>query len=150
MLDANELARRLREAMDRHHPKVLSAHLADACGVTPQAVNGWRKTGRIAKGHLQTIAQVTGKPLTFFLWQDQRPQSAAITQELAIEEAEAIKRLRDASHEWRNYVLALAMIERREQDLMLKVMREAVPDYVVEQAYGRPQHQRGKKGTIQK
>jgi len=67
MLDANEVARRLREAMDSARPPVTGAALADACHVTPQAVNGWRKTGRLHKRHLGTIAKVTGQPLAYFL-----------------------------------------------------------------------------------
>ncbi len=57
---------------------------------------------------------------------------------LAIEEGEAIKRLRDGVAEWRNYVLSLAMIDRNQQDLFLKTMQQAVPDYKVEKAYGFP------------
>lgn len=66
MLDATELARRLRAAMDSE-PKVSSAALAERCGVTPQAVHGWRTTGRVAKGHLPVIAEMTRKPIEFFL-----------------------------------------------------------------------------------
>ncbi len=76
MLDAKELAKRLRAAMDNHNPRILSVELASRCGVTPQAVNGWRNTGRIAKGHLFTICQVTGQPLEFFL-EERRGDSKA-------------------------------------------------------------------------
>lgn len=67
MLDAPELAKRLRAAMDLREPKILSVYLAEQCGVTKQAVHGWRKHGRIAKKHLQAISRVTGRPLEFFL-----------------------------------------------------------------------------------
>jgi len=67
MLDAKELARRLRKAMDEAEPRVTSVALAKACSVTPQAVNGWRKNGRIHKRHLKTAARLTGRPLEYFL-----------------------------------------------------------------------------------
>ena len=67
VLDAKEIARRLRVAMDSRTPKLRSVELARACGVSPQAVNGWRSEGRIAKKHLQTVAMETGKSLEFFL-----------------------------------------------------------------------------------
>lgn len=67
MLDAVELAGRLRRAMDQHEPPITGAELADACKVTPQAISGWRKNGRIAKKHLQRIAAITNKPLEYFL-----------------------------------------------------------------------------------
>lgn len=72
MLDAKELARRLRQAMDSAQPRVSSAALAAASGVTPQAVNGWRKTGRIAKRHLKTVSNLTKRPLEYFLEEDPR------------------------------------------------------------------------------
>ena len=74
MLDAKELAKRLRAAMDNHTPRILSVDLAAKCGVTPQAVNGWRTTGRIAKRHLFTICQETGLPIEFFL-EDRRGET---------------------------------------------------------------------------
>jgi len=68
MLDAAELARRLRKAMDEHEPPISGAELALACGVSAQAVSqSWRKSGRIAKGHLERIAQVTGQPLEYYV-----------------------------------------------------------------------------------
>ena len=39
--------------------------LANHCGVTPQAVNGWRKTGRIRKSHLVKAAAFLGSEPTF-------------------------------------------------------------------------------------
>lgn len=68
MLDGQELARRLRKAMDEHIPPISGAELALACGVTPQAVStSWRKSGRIAKWHLEKIAAVTGQPIDYYV-----------------------------------------------------------------------------------
>jgi hypothetical protein len=66
-LDADELAKRLVAAMDGASPKVTSAAVALACNVTPQAVNGWRKNGRVHKKHLVAIASLTGRPLEYFV-----------------------------------------------------------------------------------
>lgn len=141
MLDAQELSRRLVAAMDEASPKVTSAALADACQVTAQAVNGWRKTGRLAKRHLNTIVRLTGRPLEYFLGDD-AGTSSSLGLKLRIEEAEAIKRLRDGDQDWRRYVLGLAMVDRREQELLLHTMRQAVPDYKVHDAYGDAPHVR--------
>jgi hypothetical protein len=67
MLDGKELARRVTEAMDSAKPKITGAAVAKACSVTPQAVNGWRKNGRLHKRHLSLIAKMTGRPLSYFL-----------------------------------------------------------------------------------
>jgi transcriptional regulator with XRE-family HTH domain len=74
MLDSKELAKRLRAAMDNHRPPILSVELAERCGVSRQAVNGWRKNGRYHKKHLQKIAEMTGQPLEFFV-EDERASS---------------------------------------------------------------------------
>lgn len=50
------------------------------------------------------------------------------------EEGEAIARLRKAHPDWRRYVLGLAMIDSQAtQELLLRTMRQAVPDSRVEQ-----------------
>lgn len=67
MLDADELAKRLRRAMDEANSPVTGAALAAACGVTPQAVSDWRKKGRFHKRHLPTISRLTGKPVEYFV-----------------------------------------------------------------------------------
>ena len=139
MLDAQELRRRLIVAMDDAKPRVTSAALAAECRVTAQAVNGWRKTGRLAKRHLSAITKLTGRPLEYFL-DDAAGPAATYGLKLGIEEAEAIKRLRDGDPDWRRYVLALAMVQGSEQALLLRTMRQAVPDYKVEQAYGDAPH----------
>lgn len=144
MLDSNELARRLREAMDRRVPRLSAAALAKICKVTDQAVNGWRKTGRIAKKHLPRIAAETGKPLEYFLGEDEGTVATNYGLVLKLEEAEAMKRLQKAAPDWRRYVLGLAMVEKTQQELLLHTMRQAVPDYKVEDAYGRAPHAKQK------
>lgn len=60
---------------------------------------------------------------------------------LQIEEAEAINRLRKGLPDWRRYVLGLAMVDSEHaQQLLLTTMRQAVPDYKVERAYGDAPH----------
>jgi hypothetical protein len=54
--------------------------------------------------------------------------------QLRLEEAEAVKRMRGALPDWRRYVLGLAMIDNHQtQELLLRTMREAVPDKRVEE-----------------
>lgn len=67
MLDAATLALRIRDALDKHEPPIKPADVAKAFSVTPQAVNGWLKHGRIGKGRLLQLAQMTGKPASYFL-----------------------------------------------------------------------------------
>ena len=50
--------------------------LAERCGVTKQAVQGWLKTGRIDKGRLNSLATVTGKPLEW--WLDAEPHDSTV------------------------------------------------------------------------
>lgn len=70
MLDADELSKRVRAAMDLREPPLASVELAAKCGVTKQAVYGWRTTGRMSKAQLLTVSQETGMPLEFFLEAD--------------------------------------------------------------------------------
>lgn len=115
--------------MDSHQPRVSSAVVARECRVSAQAVNGWRKTGRIAKRHLTKIAELTGRPLEFFL----NAEAAAVPERYPIEEAQAIKRLRGALPAWRNYVLGLALVDDKgTQQVLLDTMRQTVSDSRVE------------------
>jgi hypothetical protein len=74
MLDAEELARRFKRAMDVASPKISDAELARACGVEPQAITGWRKTGRIAKRHLAVIAETTGCGIDYLVGITDQPK----------------------------------------------------------------------------
>lgn len=49
---------------------IKAAELATAFGVTPQAINGWRKKGRIGKDKLIKLARLTGRPAGYFLGED--------------------------------------------------------------------------------
>lgn len=133
MLDATELARRIKTAMDSREPPIKSAALAEVCKVTPQAVYEWRKTGRVAKKYLELIAAQTGQPLEYFLGSKPGNVMTSHGLSLTIEEAEAIKRLQHALPDWRRYVLGLAMEDSKEtQKVLLDSMRKAVPDRRVE------------------
>lgn len=67
MPNSLEIGRRIRKAMDEADPPVSGSDLARECHVSPQAVSGWRRTGRVQKGFLPTIARMTGKPVEYFL-----------------------------------------------------------------------------------
>lgn len=106
---AEDLAKRIRMAMDNRVPPLGGSELAEACGVTPQAVSGWRKNGRVHKRHLETLAELTGKPLEHFLVSDKKRngmQSGALTHH---EEFQTIKRAwENASQDQRAILLTVA------------------------------------------
>jgi hypothetical protein len=72
------LAKRVKAAMDNHEPRLRLKAVADACGVTVQAVHGWRTNGRVAKHHLLTLADITGKDPSYFLSMDPLPRNGAV------------------------------------------------------------------------
>ena len=45
---------------------LLGKHIAEMCGVKPQAVSNWKITGRIDKQNLEKLARLTGKSLQYF------------------------------------------------------------------------------------
>lgn len=67
--------------MDEADPPVTGVDLAKACGVTPQAVSGWRLNGRLHKRHLAKISEVTGRPLGYFLGTDDSPSKVVFPAE---------------------------------------------------------------------
>lgn len=69
MLEHEEMARRVSEALDAS-PRGVQSKLAKLCGITPQAVTGWRTTGKVAKEFIPVLAKVTGRSIAFFLEQD--------------------------------------------------------------------------------
>lgn len=59
------LAKKLSTALKESG--IRQTDVAAACNVSKQAVQGWVKTGRIDKKHLNTLAAITGKPLSWWL-----------------------------------------------------------------------------------
>lgn len=47
--------------------KIAAEVVARACGVTVQAVNGWKRNGRIDKRHIKTLSELTGLPVAWWL-----------------------------------------------------------------------------------
>lgn len=120
--------------------------LASAAGLTQPSISELEtgETKEISGPTLITISQalkirpewlVTGRG-------EMNEAVASHGMALAIEEALAVKKLRDSAPAWRRYVLSLAMVEKPQQDLLLQTMRQAVPDYKVEQAFGPAPHAR--------
>lgn len=72
-----ELAERIATAIDAS--PYAAKKIADECGVTPQAVNGWKNTGRISKDMLVKLAGVLGLPLGYFI-----PNADAAAGEMAL------------------------------------------------------------------
>lgn len=74
MLSTSQLmADKLRRALNTRG--MSQAVFAERCKVSKQAVQGWLKTGRVDKKHLQTFVAVLGYPLEWWLDAD---ASAAI------------------------------------------------------------------------
>lgn len=69
------MAARLREALACCASKT---QVAEACGVTVQALTGWEKTGRVDKRHLPTIAKMSGKSLDWLMGVDMRLRSVGL------------------------------------------------------------------------
>lgn len=109
MLTNTERARRIRDAMDNHEPPIRGTYIAATLGIKPQAVTGWRKTGRIAKDHLNRFARIVGKPVTWFMDNDQsaeQPLAAYLTDE----EQQLLHAYRQSSQQWRLSVRLLASL----------------------------------------
>jgi len=68
MLDANQLKERFNRAIEGIPS--AAARVAEACNVTPQAVSQWKRTGRIDKKHFAALSDLTGKPLAYWLGED--------------------------------------------------------------------------------
>lgn len=70
-LEPEERAARIKEAIDAC--PMLQNEIAEAVGVSPQALTGWVKTGKIARDTMGKLARVCGRPVDFFLyvnWQE--------------------------------------------------------------------------------
>jgi hypothetical protein len=69
--DALDLASRIKAAFaatgDRESD--VKRAICQELRISPQALNGWVKTGRIAKGKLPVVARHTGQSLDYFLGQ---------------------------------------------------------------------------------
>jgi len=65
MLDNQTLARRIHEAIEGS--QYSQAAIAAAFGITEQAVSGWIRTGKFDKRKAPRLAELTGRPVEFFL-----------------------------------------------------------------------------------
>lgn len=66
-----KLAEKLRDALQEQG--MTQVELARLIGVRGPSVNGWTKTGRISKEHLPKLAKIFGKPLDWWLGDDDEP-----------------------------------------------------------------------------
>lgn len=60
-----ELAAKISAAI-KNSP-LTAREIAQRCGVQPQSITGWKKTGRISKETLSVFADVVGVPLDHFI-----------------------------------------------------------------------------------
>lgn len=66
MLDKEEMARRVRFAF-KNVPRGAAARIAVELDITPQAVSGWQRTGKVDKANIPTLARHTGRRVEYFL-----------------------------------------------------------------------------------
>lgn len=114
-------------------------------GYSDGRITNWKKRG-IPRAELGPVAAHMGLTYEEYAAAAGMPvSSSSHGLRLQIEEAEAVKRLRHAHPDWRRYVLGLAMVDNRQtQEVLLTTMRQAVPDYKVEAAYGDAPHVKGR------
>lgn len=111
-----------------------------AAGYSDGRITNWKSRG-IPRAELGRVANIMGMTYEEYLAAAGVEVKGGYGLRLQLEEAEAIKRLRNAIPDWRRYVLGLAMIDSHEsQAIFLKTMRQAVPDRRVEKAFGDAPH----------
>jgi len=74
MLESSDLAARIAQAIE-DSPHSVGA-IASDFGISEPAVYSWMRTGRISKNKLGRLAELTGKPLEYFLLDDYRSAAA--------------------------------------------------------------------------
>lgn len=73
---AHKLAEKIRFLLDNDF--VQHSTLAAACGVSKRALTGWKRTGRVAKQHLQVIADMSGVTVPWLISADPPTQEAVV------------------------------------------------------------------------
>ena len=66
---AKDLAAKFNEAFPEGGA-TSNTVIAQACGISVQAVGQWRVTGRIHKRHLRTLADISGRSVSWWLGED--------------------------------------------------------------------------------
>jgi len=66
MLDNEEMKRRIGVALGAA-PRGTAAAIARELGITEQAINGWKNTGKIDKTSITALARHTGRRIEYFL-----------------------------------------------------------------------------------
>lgn len=96
-----ELGRRIAKALK--DVGKTQVELANYCGVTPQAITGWLKTGRVKKGKLSSIAKFTNRNLDYFL--SEKPNLTGLV--VAEQHTDAVRTFLSANGVWRELWLAV-------------------------------------------
>lgn len=136
------LGERLREA--RKLRRMSQVQLAKAAGLKQPSISEIEsgETKEISGPNLVTVAAALRvRPEWLVTGRGAMEPGVEVAPGLAfrVEEAQAIKNLRDAIPEWRRYVLSLAMTtDKQRQQLFLDMLAQHVPDEKVAAAYGRP------------
>lgn len=110
------LAARIQEAIETADPKTSKAKIAGEFEVTPQAVTGWTKTGRITKANLARLAERTGLDIDFFFGDGDR---STFVQSKGRMPSDASPRAPRATHEVLRHNIQ-ALLKRRSRSNMKK------------------------------
>lgn len=104
LITGAELGEKIKKALQAAGKS--QGELADALGVTRQAVYGWTKTGRIRKPRMQALAEFTGKDLDYFLTDSDRNNLTKVA--LSEDDARAVRSFLTAPPELKNLWRAVA------------------------------------------
>ena len=124
MIDNMQLAARITEAMDAakaRDKRMTQDFIAEQIGVTKQAVNGWRRTGKIDKANLAKLAQVIGADLSELL--DAVPAAiseTAYTDVLAFGQAAGLSDGEEIAEYQETYALKFKTISLRRKNLSIR------------------------------
>ena len=99
------------------------ADIGAACGVTKAAPGGWRHTGRIAKRHLPVLAELSGKPLAWWLT-GEIPAACAASADLTAEEVKCLTAFRGLPEHRRDLYRAQIVNEYRSGEPPPKVVKD--------------------------
>ena len=149
--ERTELKERLRTGFPPKESPVSDAKIATTCGVTPQAIVEWRKTGRIAKHHLPKLATLSGRSLNWWLGVEaadgtgQRSRGLSPRQELVLELWSYLNT--EQEKEWLNELRAqkdsnVAVASHMKN----KELPNGVPNRKVEVAFGTTPKHHGRRG----
>lgn len=122
--ESAQLAARFNAAFPRNGTR-QDIEIAKACEVTKQAIPGWRSTGRIAKKHLPALAELSGRPLDWWVAGD--PQAGE--ESFEVRETEGSPYLKD-DQATKAVVALMRSTDAIGRGIIWQAAKQALRDYV--------------------